>query len=287
MNSIMKYTIKNTVNILPDKIEKNILKLINKNPPNCYARLSKNEINFLEQNIINNPDFKKYNINIEQIQSIRSSYIKNKMIKNHPKLLKNTNNIKKDYNNKKSILEISKKYDGSPLNIMRVILLKTNSKEKVKKIFNNPNLLNDYDYEQFNIAKENDDFALINQDETFKRATEFEKQIEEILIKNNIKFKTQEQLAQEQIKSHGYAFSTPDFMIESDLIINNYSIKWIDAKNFYGSDIDFVKSKINKQTQKYLNNYGSGSIIFNLGFNKNYCNNPDILYLSWNSFKDL
>ncbi len=283
----MEYTINNIINVLPDKVEKEILKLINKNPPMCYAKLSISETNFLKNNIIEKAEFKKYNVSIEQIQSIRSSFIKNKMIKSHSKLLKNTNNIIKDYNNKKSILDISKKYDGSPLNIMRVILLKTNSKEKVKKIFNNPESLSEYDYEQFNIAKENDDFALINQDETLKRATDFEKQIEEILIKNNIKYKTQEQLTEKQIKSHGKAFSTPDFLIESDLRINEQTIKWIDAKNFYGSDVNFVKSKINVQTQKYLNNYGNGSIIFNLGFNEIYYNNPKILFLSWKSFKDL
>jgi hypothetical protein len=90
-------------------------------------------------------------------------------------------------------------------------------------------------------------------------------------------------LTKEQIITHGKAFSTPDFLIESELLINGNQIKWIDAKNFYGSNINFVKSKINEQTKKYINNYGNGSIIFNLGFNDSY-SNPNILFLSWNSF---
>jgi hypothetical protein len=283
----MNYTIPKIKDILSDKDEKYILKILNKKPPVCYAKLSSNEIKNLENKIINNQEFKEYNNILEQIKSIRSSYIKNKMIFNHQSLLKNTNKIIKDYNNKVNILEISKNYDGSPLNIMRVILLKTNSKERIKKFFNNPSLLNDYDYEQFNLAKENDDFALINQDEILKKATEFEKQIEEIIIKNNILYKTQEDLTQEQIKTHGKAFSTPDFLIESELKINNRNIKWIDAKNFYGSNIKFVKSKIEEQTKKYLNNYGDGCIIFKLGFNEIYSENKNILFLSWNSFKEL
>jgi len=283
----MKYIIQSIKNILPNKVEKEILNIINKNPPNCYAKLTNTEIENINNKILNNPLYESYNINLEQIQSIRSSYVKNKMINNHSNLIKNTNNIINDYKNNNSILELSQKYDGSPLNIMRVILLKTNSKKKVKKIFNNPHLLNKYDYEQFILAKNNDDFALINQNDILLKATEFEKQIEQIIINNNILYKTQEDLSQEQIKSHGSPFCTPDFLIESELIINNKVIKWIDAKNFYGSDIKFVKSKIEEQTKKYLNNYGNGCIVFKLGFNELYTENKNILFLSWNSFTDL
>lgn len=271
-----------SIDVLPDDIEKQILNSINKKPPVCYSKMSAKEIEHLETNIINNSKFKKYNISIEQIKSIRSSFIKNKMIKKHHSLIAKSNNIVKDYDNKIGILAISEKYDGSPLNIMRVILSKTNSKEKVKKLFNNPKLLNDYDYKQFEIAKANDDFALVNQDLIQQHAEDFERQLEKILIKNKIKYKTQEDLTQEQIKSHGKAFSTPDFLIESELTINGQEVKWIDAKNFFGSNSNFVKSKINEQTKKYINNYGKGSIVFNLGFNDGF-SNPNILFLSWNS----
>jgi hypothetical protein len=205
------------------------------------------------------------------------------MIVEHGFLLSNVNKISHDYNNKIDILSLSKKYNGSPLNIMRIVLSKTNTKKQVKQLFNKPKLLNEYDNKQFIIAKNSDDFALVNQDETLKKATEFEKDIELILKKLNIKYKTQEELTEEQIISHGRAFSTPDFLIESELIINNKKINWIDAKNFYGSDIKFVKSNIDKQTEKYIKNYGSGCIIFKSGFNEKY-QNPNILFLSYKSF---
>lgn len=271
-----------SIDVLPDEVEKEIIKLINKKAPICYKKLSDRESKYLEQNIINNINFTKYNINLEQIQSIRSSYVKNKMIKKHSYLLSNTKNIINDYKNKRNILYISKKYDGSPLNIMRIILSQTNSKEKVKKLFNKPQLMDDYDYKQFEIAKENDDFALVNQDEIQEKAENFERQIEEILKKKNIQYKTQNQLAKEQIKLHGKPFCTPDFLIESELIINGHEIKWIDAKNFFGSNVSFIKSKITDQTKKYIKNYGKGSIIFNLGFNQSYLDS-NILFLSWNS----
>jgi hypothetical protein len=271
-----------SIDVLPDNVEKSIIKLINKNPPACYRKMSIREIKYLEDKVINNKNLSKWNISIEQIQSIRSSFIKNKMIMRHSQLIANSKKIIYDYRNKKNILAISKKYDGSPLNIMRIILSQNNSKEKIKKLFNKPDLLDEYDYEQFTIAKDNDDFALINQDEVQTKATEFEKEIEEFLKKSGIKYKTQNDLAKEQIKIHGIAISTPDFLIESELTIDGQIIKWIDAKNFYGSNVSFVKGKITDQTKKYIKNYGKGSIIFNLGFNETF-SNPDILFLSWNS----
>ena len=272
--------------VLPDDVEKEIIKLINKKAPVCYKKLSDRESKYLEKKIINNVKYAKYNINLEQIQSIRSFYIKNKMIKKHPYLLSNTQNILKDYAEKKNILLISKKYDGSPLNIMRIILTQTNSKKKIKKLFNKPELLDEYDYKQFEIAKNNDDFALINQYEIQKQAEEFETHIEEVLKRMGVKYKTQNQLSKEQIESCGIAFSTPDFLIESELKINEHIIKWIDAKNFFGSNVSFMKTKIIDQTKKYIKNYGNGSIIFSLGFNESYYNS-NILFLSWDSFNKI
>ena len=52
------------------------------------------------------------------------------------------------------------------------------------------------------------------------------------------------------------------------MYFNNIKINWIDAKNFYGSNIDFIKKKIKKQIKKYTDTYGSGCIIFSLGFNE-------------------
>lgn len=280
---MISYNLNTKIDVLPDDVEKQIIKLINKNPPRCYKKMSEKEIKFLEENIIENSNLKKYNINTEQIKSIRSSYIKNKMIKKHPYLIFNTKNIINDYKNNKDILFLSKKYDGSPLNILRVILKEKYSNDKIKKLFNKPKLLNEYDLKQFEIAKKNDDFALINQDEIRERADDFELKIGEVLKKMGIKFKTQNELTEEQIKSHGKAFSTPDFLIESELMINGHRVNWIDAKNFFGSNINFVKKKITEQTQKYIKNYGEGAIIFNLGFNEVY-NDSNILFLSWNSF---
>ena len=101
-----------------------------------------------------------------------------------------------------------------------------------------------------------------------KESLLFEKDIEKLLIKNNIKYKTQDTLSDEQIKKYGKSICTPDFLILSQLVINGIDIKWIDAKNFYGSNNKFVINSIKKQTEKYIKSYGSGAVIFKLGCNE-------------------
>ncbi len=253
-----------------DKIEKYIISEINTQPPFCYSRLSDEEKIILQEKIIKNKILNKDNlINIEIINSIRSSFIKNKMIKNHHFLNKNIVNITNDYTSHMNILELSKKYDISPLNLLRT-LLKNKYKKDIITLYENLKLLDDFDHEQLIIAVKNDNFALINQDNIQNDAIIFENKIQSLLEKNKIKFKNQKDLVDEQIKLYGYPKNTPDFLIDKneDLFFNNIKINWIDAKNFYGSNIDFIKKKIKKQIKKYTDAYGSGCIIFCLGFNE-------------------
>ena len=86
------------------------------------------------------------------------------------------------------------------------------------------------------------------------------------MIKNKVSFKTQDQLVKEQTEQYGRPIITPDFLILSDLEINGQKIKWIDAKNFYGANTILIRKSINKQSYKYIKEYGTGTIIFSLGF---------------------
>ena len=56
-------------------------------------------------------------------------------------------------------------------------------------------------------------------------------------------------------QKYGKAISTPDFLLNTPILLDDTEIKWIDAKNFYGSDSKFIKSKILKQTKKYINKW--------------------------------
>ena len=269
---------------LINEVEQFIIKKINKNPPIIYSPITNKEIDKIKKNTIDKFPDNSEQISKKLIYSIRSSYTKNHMINNHQKLIKNSHKIINDYSNGKSVLDISGQFDVSPLNILREVFL-SKYKTKLTKIIINPDILSNHDKEQLSIAIENDDYALIDGTEVMKESVEFEKQIEHFLNKNFIKYITQEELVKEQIKIYGHPINTPDFLIKSDLYINNYKINWIDAKNFYGSTVPFVKNKIKKQTLKYLHEWGSGCIIFSLGFNQNL-KFTNILFLNYQDFNN-
>jgi hypothetical protein len=145
-------------------------------------------------------------------------------------------------------------------------------------------MLSPRDEKQLEIGASNDLYALINQDEVLKKSNNFEFSIQNILDSLGIKYKTQNELAIEQIKELNKAINTPDFLILDDLIINGNKIKWIDAKNFYGLNNQYIKKRIKHQTKKYLDEWGSGAIIFNLGFCSELKLN-NILFMDYYSFE--
>lgn len=262
-------TIKLNINIrsLPNNIEKFIIKKLNKNPPKSYGNISSTELNQVKSMSKNRFPEESKMISDELIRSIRSIYMKNHMINSHIKLKKNSDNLKKDYENGIDILKLTGKYDISPLNILREIFA-VKYKMKLSKLILNPDIINLHDYSELKVAIKNDAYALIDNKNVLTDSINFEKKIENFLKSNSIEYKTQEELTKEQIKKYGKPINTPDFLIKSNLIINDQKINWIDAKNFYGSKIPFVKDKIKKQTLKYLDEWGSGCIVFNLGFNE-------------------
>jgi hypothetical protein len=262
---------------ISDVIEKFIIKNLNKRAPMIYSKISEKELDGIYRKTVNNFPDSKDELSTDLIKSMRNSWTRNHMIKYNKNLYKNSKKIISDYNKKKlNVLQICKSYDVSPLNLLREIFDRKYHK-KLSKLIINPEILSEYDLIQLNLAIENDVYALIDQSQIQKDSEKFELDIKKILDQNNIKYKTQEELVVEQIKNHGMPINTPDFLIKSDLYINGRKINWIDAKNFYGSNVPFVSDKIKKQTEKYVKTWGPGSIIFSLGFNEKLHYNNIIL----------
>lgn len=268
---------------LPYKIEKFIINNFDKTLPYLYYKINKKELDNII--ILTKNKFKNWSnyINPELIKSIRSIYVKNYMIEKSITLNKNKNNIINDYN----ILTIEQlviKYDISPLNILRIIFY-DKYKQKLNKLILHTEKLDELDNNNLKYAIETDAYALINHSESLKNAIEFEKQIELFLKKNNIKYETQNDLIKKQLMENKNITITPDFLIKSPLIINGIEINWIDAKNYYGSNIRMVIKNIYKQTKKYIKAYGNGCIVFKLGFNDKL-KFDNILIIDYNSIKE-
>lgn len=231
-----------------------------------YKKLNDKQLDKIN-NYINK---KKLNISLEDVLSIRSSYMTIKIIKDSDRLKSLINKISNLYKKGIKLSWISKKYDLSPILILKNILSSRYSKEKIKDFFYGKHLdkLSEFDLEQLNFAKENDIFNKVDQTEQINNSKNFELEIQNFLVKNKIKFKTQNELTKEQIKKYGKAVNTPDFLILSDFYINDKKINWIDAKNFYGANTFLIKNNIQKQISKYIDEYGFGSIMFSLNFSE-------------------
>ena len=264
-NYIYIYMANVNIDIKPisSKIENKLLKfvIIKGN----YKELNEKYLNVISKYL------KNKNINIKTVLSMRSSYMAYKIMKSNIYLINNIDKFVKLYNQGIGISELSKKYDLSPMSLLRNIFNKTKnySKEEIKKLFLFPNnKLSNFDIEQIDYAKKNDIFNKLDQTKQKEDSEKFELLIEKFLINNNVKYKTQNMLEKEQMKKYGKSVNTPDFLILSDLKINNKQINWIDAKNFYGANTYLLKKKIKKQTRKYIKNFGYGCIIFSLNFSE-------------------
>ncbi len=264
-NYICIYMTNVNIDIKPisSKIENKLLKfvIIKGN----YKELNEKYLNVLSKYL------KNKNINIKTVLSMRSSHMAYKIMKSNTYLINNIDKFVKLYNQGIGISELSKKYDLSPMSLLRNIFNKTKnySKEEIKKLFLFPNnKLSNFDVEQIDYAKKNDIFNKLDQTKQKEDSEKFELLVERFLINNNVKYKTQNMLEKEQMKKYGKSVNTPDFLILSDLKINNKQINWIDAKNFYGANTYLLKKKIKKQTRKYIKNFGYGCIIFSLNFSE-------------------
>jgi hypothetical protein len=274
------------INPLDSLIEKMVLEKLNKKPPESYNKIDPDELNFIYNEVINKfslPKTKYFSTQI--ILSIRANFMREHMMITHKKIISKEKLIIIDYNSGMDLKDLVSKYDGSPLNLLRIIFQHKYHK-KLTKIINKTKILNNRDKLYLNWAIKHDVYALINQNEILTKSNEFEEKIALILDKLNIKYKTQNDLAKEQIVKYNKIINTPDFIILDDFYINKNKINWIDAKNFYGSKSKFMIKKIKSQTQKYIDSWGYGAIIFNLGFNSELVI-ENILMIDFISFQNL
>lgn len=267
--------IKNNYVPIPYYIEKLIYKhSINKLLP--FAPLNSKQKSYFNKEYIKNAEYKKYHIRKNIILNIKKSHIRDEVIQNHYKIINNLNKIKQKYKNT-DIIELSTKYNFPPVSLFKLIL-NIDQKKFIRILNGEYSDLKDRDKENFKLAVENDMYSVLDEEKQLEEATEFEKQIETILKENKVEFKTQDEMVEEQIKKYGKPINTPDFLLMKPFD----NIYWIDAKNFYGANTKFNYKKIKKQTEKYINEYGNGCIIFKYGYCKEFADKfKDIRFLSF------
>ncbi len=197
------------------------------------------------------------------IYSFRRNYFREHLIKNYWKIKKNIRKINKELF-KNDILFISKKYNYPPVTIIRLIMESNGfSKKKINNILTKKeSLKKKFSRKQLNIALENDITADINQSKQLESSRNFELKVNHEFDKYNIKYFTEEQL-----REKGTTL-TPDLLLKEPIKINGTLIYWVDAKDYYGSNLKIITKGLKKQSSKYNNKFGKGAFVFHYGFSE-------------------
>jgi hypothetical protein len=208
-----------------------------------------------------------YPINLDQALSLRGAINQEKSVFGHHRLLRQAPKLARRYDSGTDILDLAKDADSPPVNVFRTILANRGwGKNRIKESLKNPDRLKKRDQEQFKIAEEADRVANVDQTETHQAADVFEEVLCDHFTSLGIRFKTQNQLMAEQMKSEGRPIRTPDLLLLDDVRVDGVPIAWIDAKHFFGAALSFPRKKTQKQVDRYSIAYGHGAIVYRHGF---------------------
>lgn len=96
----------------------------------------------------------------------------------------------------------------------------------------------------------------------------FETKVQQWFVDHGVKIFTENDIKRQGISP------TPDLLFtnENIVFVNDVQVKWVDAKAFYGSDIDWVVSTIDEQYKKYRRHFGYGVFVFSLGYSTKLLN---------------
>ena len=207
---------------------------------------------------------------LDQALSLRSALLQQKTVYSHGRLQSRGKMLLRLYKEGLGIVELSKRYDFPPMNIFRVILKEMGwSKARIKDTLRTPSKFKERERNEFEQAEAADRISNVDQSETHERADLFEDILADWFEDQGVRVRRQGEMVKEQMMEHGRPVNTPDLLFLDHVTINGEPIAWIDAKHFYGSDVDFQRKKISKQASRYVESWGQGALVFRHGFCEN------------------
>ncbi len=210
---------------------------------------------------------KSTEMSLSQALSLRSALLQQKAMHRCGSLRRQAKKVYNQYREGRTVLELAKKTDQPPMNVLRVILQQMKwSKEKVKKALRDPKQFENRERNEFLAAESMDLVSMVNQSEIHDYSDQFEDLLSDWLTQRKIRFVRQKQLEAEQKKEFGKAIVTPDFLILDQVLIDGIPCHWIDCKAFYGANLQFSIKNAKKQMARYINHWGSGAIVYLQGF---------------------
>ena len=209
-------------------------------------------------------------MSLEQALSLRSALLQQKTVYSHHRLKSLGKELARKYRAGASILDLSLDYDFSPMNLFRVVLESMGwSKNKIKESLREPSSMNERERREFEAAEAADRVASVDQSETQVKADLFEDILADWFLEQGVRLRRQPEMVKEQSEALGRPVRTPDILFLDHVYINGHPVAWIDAKHFYGADVDFQRKKMKKQMDRYIEEWGSGAIMFRHGFCEN------------------
>ncbi len=209
-------------------------------------------------------------MNLDQALSLRSALLQQKTVYSHHKLKSKARELARHYRSGTSVVALSKQYDFPPMNIFRVVLEAMGwSKKRIKESLRNPSSMKQREQDEFEAAEAADRVSSVDQSETQVRADLFEDILANWFEAQGIRLRRQPEMVKEQSELLGRPVRTPDLLFLDHVYINDQPVAWIDAKHFYGADVEFQRKKMKKQMNRYIEEWGSGAIMFRHGFSEN------------------
>jgi hypothetical protein len=234
--------------------------------------LRKGEFGWLEddrvQEIADFVDKKK--MTLDQALSLRSALLQQKTVYGHGRLKSRSKALYRLYSEGVSVVDLSKRFDFPPMNIFRIILAEKRwSKSRIKECLREPSKMKERERKEFEMAEAADRVSNVDQSETHTRADLFEEILSDWFESMGVRIRRQPEMVSEQKLEHGRPINTPDILFLDHVEINGNPIAWIDAKHFYGADVAFQRKKMSKQMNRYIDEWGSGAVVYRHGFSEN------------------
>ncbi len=210
------------------------------------------------------------NMTLDQALSLRSALLQQKTVYSHGRLKSRAKALARLYNEGVNVVDLSKRFDFPPMNIFRIILAEKRwSKSRIKECLRDPSKMKKREQAEFEKAEAADRVSNVDQSETHSRADLFEEVLADWFESRGVKIRRQNEMVSEQRLEHGRPINTPDILFLDHVEINGQPVAWIDAKHFYGADVSFQRKKMTKQMSRYIDEWGSGAVVYRHGFSEN------------------
>lgn len=230
--------------------------------PGEFGWLSDEQVDELAQRI------EPHDIGLDQCLSLRGALMQERAVYSHREMMGRSHMLRRRYENGEGVLALSRRFQYPPVGLFRAILTSRGwSKVRIRDSLRAPvKRLSERDCAEFKEAEEHDRVTNVDQAETHVRANTFEDILCDYFEKEGVRFRRQEELLAEQQKEHGRPISTPDLLMIDLVEINGVPISWIDAKHFYGANLSFPRKKTKKQVGRYVDEWGTGAVVYRHGF---------------------